>query len=43
MELRAAGSRHGIWAFTDWEPDERLIERLEEIELSSAVEQSSTE
>ena len=42
MELRAAGSRHGIWAFTDWEalPDERLIERLEEIELSSAVQQS---
>ena len=42
MELRAAGSRQGIWAFTDWEalPDERLIERLEEIELSSAVQQS---
>ena len=42
MELRAAGSRRGIWAFTDWEalPDERLIERLEEIELSSAVQQS---
>ena len=42
MELRAAGSRRGIWAFTDWEalPNERLIERLEEIELSSAVEQS---
>ena len=42
MELRKAGSRHGIWAFTDWEalPDERLIERLEEIELSSAVQQS---
>ena len=42
MELRAAGSRRGIWAFTDWEalPDERLIERLEEIKLSSAVQQS---
>ena len=42
IELRAAGSRRGIWAFTDWEalPDERLIERLEEIELSSAVQQS---
>jgi competence protein ComEA len=42
MELRAAGSRRGIWAFTDWEalPDERLIERLEEIELYSAVQQS---
>ena len=42
MELRAAGSRRGIWAFTDWEalPDERLTERLEEIELSSVVQQS---
>jgi competence ComEA-like helix-hairpin-helix protein len=42
MELRAAGSRQGIWAFTDWDalPDERLTERLEEIELSSAVQQS---
>ena len=42
MELRAAGSRRGIWAFTDWDalPNERLIERLEEIELSSAVQQS---
>ena len=42
MELRAAGSRRGIWAFTDWEalPDERLVERLEKIELSSAVQQS---
>ena len=42
MELRAAGSRRGIWASTDWEAltNERLIERLEEIELSSAVEQS---
>ena len=42
MELRASGSRRGIWAFTDWEalPNERLIERLEEIELSSAVEKS---
>ena len=42
MELRAAGSRRGIWAFTDWDalPDERLTERLEEIELSSAVQQS---
>tara|TARA_B100001248_G_scaffold262088_1_gene256017 strand:- start:257 stop:1132 length:876 start_codon:yes stop_codon:yes gene_type:complete len=41
MELRAAGSRRGIWAFTDWEalPDERLVERLEKIELSSAVQQ----
>ena len=42
MELRAAGSRRGIWAFTDWEalPEERLTERLEEIELSSAVKES---
>jgi competence protein ComEA len=42
MELRAAGSRRGIWAFTDWDamPHERLIKRLEEIELSSAVQQS---
>ena len=42
MELRAAGSRRGIWAFTDWDalPDERLIERLEEIELYSTVQQS---
>ena len=42
MELRAAASRRGVWAFTDWDtlPDQRLIERLEEIELSSAVQQS---
>ena len=42
MERRAAGSRRGIWAFTDWEalPEERLTERLEEIELSSAVKES---
>jgi len=42
LELRAAGSRRGIWAFTDWDalPDERLIERLEESELANAVLQS---
>jgi len=42
LELRAVGSRSGIWAFTDWDalPDERLIERLEEIELSYAVKRS---
>ena len=42
LELRAAGSRRGIWAFTDWDalPDERLIERLEEMELTTAVRQS---
>lgn len=42
LEFYAAGSRKGIWAFTDWDalPNERLIERLEEIELSKAVLQS---
>ena len=39
MEFLAAGSREGIWAYTDWEalPDERLAERLEAIELEQAI------
>lgn len=43
LELLAAGSRKGTWAFTDWEtlPDERLAERLEELELEAAVRANS--
>jgi competence ComEA-like helix-hairpin-helix protein len=39
LELLAAGSRKGIWSYTDWEtlPDERLAERIEDLELAAAV------
>lgn len=44
LELRAAGARIGTWAYTDWEnlPNERLLERIEELELEAAVRANST-
>ena len=39
LELLAAGSRKGIWAYTDWDtlPNERMAERIEAIELQQAL------
>ncbi|MFP4493440.1 MAG: helix-hairpin-helix domain-containing protein [Puniceicoccaceae bacterium] len=40
LELLAAGSRRGVWAFTDWEalPEERMVERLGDPELRASID-----
>jgi competence ComEA-like helix-hairpin-helix protein len=40
LELLAAGSRRGAWAFTDWDalPEERLVERLGDPELRASID-----
>ncbi len=41
LELLAAGSRRGAWAFTDWDalPEERLVDRLGDPELRASIDQ----
>ncbi len=42
LELLAAGSRRGVWAFTDWDalPGERMVDRLGDPELRASIDRT---
>lgn len=44
LELLAAGSRRGVWAFTDWDalPGERMVDRLGDPELRASIDRTPT-
>ena len=44
LELLAAGSRRGAWAFTDWDalPEERMVDRLGDPELRASIDRRPT-